>query len=243
MARFGDRPPTPDLNDTSIPCVNSVKHLIAECCEYETGSQALNPHLIEVLTQNPTDDLELLDRSLENFQKQEGIPEYDDILSVQGGLDDFLETPKNEATTNAGVYDDSFSLGSASISQFSHASASVTLNGKTYYSTVPEPPQMLTSDLSFTTLKYRSKSMDSSLGGASLAPSVGSHASFTSTKSAKPRNFAKSVRKRGPFSMVGPDIPIHAGILPVQTKEIRDEALTMIRSRKREGGKNYSTIR
>jgi hypothetical protein len=62
--------------------------------EYEAGSQALNPHLMEVLTENPTDGLDLLERSLEHLQRADGVPEYDDILSVKN---DWVDEEEEEA--------------------------------------------------------------------------------------------------------------------------------------------------
>eukprot|EP00519_Triparma_laevis_P011414 CAMPEP_0182506292 /NCGR_PEP_ID=MMETSP1321-20130603/20917_1 /TAXON_ID=91990 /ORGANISM="Bolidomonas sp., Strain RCC1657" /LENGTH=190 /DNA_ID=CAMNT_0024711999 /DNA_START=203 /DNA_END=772 /DNA_ORIENTATION=- len=75
------RPATPDLDDLSIPCVGSVKHLIDECREFEAPKFQTNQHLMEVLVENPTDGLELVNRSLEMLSHQDGVPEYDEIMS------------------------------------------------------------------------------------------------------------------------------------------------------------------
>ena len=93
IERVRCRPPTPDLEDDTIPCVKSVKHLISELKKYESPAEQSSQHCLEVLAENPTADLELVNNSLLLLHGQDGIPEYDDILSVdnqwrgEGGME------------------------------------------------------------------------------------------------------------------------------------------------------------
>ena len=75
------RPPTPDLFDSSVPCIDGVKHLIAHCMDYETEVEAQSEGVMGVLVENPTSKLELVTRSLEKISAQNGVPEYNIILS------------------------------------------------------------------------------------------------------------------------------------------------------------------
>jgi len=85
------RPPTPDLTDNSVPCINSVQHLIKHCIEYETEIEAQSENVMDLLVENPTNDLELVSRSLEKIKDQSGVPEYDIRLGK-----DFVVDKKKE---------------------------------------------------------------------------------------------------------------------------------------------------
>ena len=243
-----------------------------------------NQHLLEVLVENPTQGLELINHSLEVMQHEDGVPEYDDILSVDNGME--LEklasgrvggdgggrgfedsgddiSAYNDSVSFEGSLDstlntysvapgglDAYSLASNEGSvddSASKAKVSVTWRGKVYKSRVAAE-----GSVGGASSKRRSKlssfgssmlsempSVDQSLGGSvggggksvglgySLASS--SVRSLTSVdtvgsttekkKRVKPRDFPKKLRRRGPFSMVGPrDVPVSFGLPPIQTR-------------------------
>ena len=79
--------------------------------------------------------------------------------------------------------------------------------------------------------------------------SIGSQTYFSSTTgkapSVKPmKKLDKSVRRRGPFAMVGPSVTTKGGVQPslLLSKEAKDEALCTIRARKRVGRKEFNVI-
>ena len=74
------RPPTPPLSDLTIPCIASVQHIIAPCRAFDDPLYRVNQHAIDVLVTNPTQDLALVNRSLQVLGEQQGVPEYDVII-------------------------------------------------------------------------------------------------------------------------------------------------------------------
>ena len=85
------RPPTPDLKDNSVPCISGVQHLIRHCEGYETDIEAQSENVMGVLVENPTNGLELVNRSLQKIAAQNGVPEYDVMLGR-----DFVDNKKRE---------------------------------------------------------------------------------------------------------------------------------------------------
>jgi len=77
------RPPTPDLYDNSVPCIDGVKHLIAHCMDYETELEAQSQDVVGIMVSNPTNGLELVSRSLEKIAAQNGVPEYNIMLNKE----------------------------------------------------------------------------------------------------------------------------------------------------------------
>ena len=75
------RPPTPDLTDDTIPCINSVKFLISQCKGFEAPDTKTSVSDLELLIENPTPSIPLVRHSLSQLQQQAGVPEYDLLLA------------------------------------------------------------------------------------------------------------------------------------------------------------------
>ncbi|GMH78129.1 hypothetical protein TrST_g12737 [Triparma strigata] len=268
------RPATPDLDDLSIPCVGSVKHLIDECREFEAPKFQTNQHLMEVLVENPTDGLELVNRSLEMLSHQDGVPEYDEIMSrdnmkalelLEGGGGRDSEDEASWVDGDATMYDqrsfdggstlNTYSVGGSALDGLSLASNSlqgstwslkdkgieVTWKGKKFRNSSSFSSSLLDNvgDEDGSSVGGMTMGMDLSLGGdTSYSVGGGSVGGggvsvVSKKKRVKPRDFPKKLRKRGPFSMVGPrDVKVSLGLPPIQSTEQRKEIVQRYRTRK-----------
>ena len=93
LAPPSSHPKTPNLTDNEIPCVNSVRHLIAHCLPYEDptsdgsgggGGGGGVKDQMELLVSNPSGELELLFRGLRGLAEQAGVPGINAVEGKRG---------------------------------------------------------------------------------------------------------------------------------------------------------------